>query len=78
MLKTMAAVLHEIQREAQLDVRKLLSMKKRSQPAFLSHFNCSHASASSSLAAAATLAGSRNPCLTGKHLNAVLSPVLYL
>lgn len=75
MFKTMAAVLHEIQRGAQLDVRKLLSMEKRSQPAFPLHLNCSQASASSSLAAAATSAESRNPCLTGKHLNAIFSPV---
>lgn len=51
MLKTMAAVLHEMQREAQLDVRKLLSMEKRSQsqPALLSDLTCSQAFALSSL-----------------------------
>lgn len=45
MFKTMAAVLHEMQREAQLDVRKLLSVGKRRQPALLSDFTYSQASA---------------------------------
>jgi len=72
----MAAVLHEMQRQAQLDMRKLLSKEKVSQPDLSSNLTCSQVSDYSSPSSDATLA--EILCLTGKHLIAFSSPILHL
>lgn len=56
----MAGVLHETQRRAQLDMKKLLSMGKRSQPELPSNLTSSQVSDYSSLSSDATLAENIN------------------